>query len=132
MIDSVFVEVRFWLLVGLSFGAPAAIYVLLMRRRSIVRSAVLLLGLLLVLISAVDVYLLQALKEMALHSASRIDDALFSSELTIALYAFPVLYGGVGVNVVSHLVIDHLLQAERRFDRQHRGRAAKGIDGEDD
>jgi len=119
VINSVFVEVRFWLLVVISFATPAAIYALLMRRASITRSAVFGLGVLLVMISAVDVYLLHALNALAQHSPSHIDDVVFSSELTIALYAFPVLYGGVGVNVVSHLLVDHLLKAERLSDRQH-------------
>jgi len=125
VINSVFVEIRFWLLVVISFATPAAIYALLMRRASISRGAVFGLGVLLVLISAVDVYLLQALNALALHSLSRVDDVVFSSELTIALYAFPVLYGGVGVNVVSHLLIDHLLKAERLSDRQHDANAAR-------
>ena len=134
MSQSVFVELRFWLLVVLSFAAPVAMYRVLIHRRSIVRSAVFVLGISLVLISAVDVYLLQTLATHARLTASTVDNALFDSELSVALYAFPLFFGGLGMNVVSHLVIDHLLRAERRYDREHRQAPAademtmKGID----
>jgi len=31
-----------------------------------------------------------------------------------------VLFGGIGVNLVSHVLVRHLTQAERRFDAEHR------------
>ena len=129
MSQSVFVELRFWLLVALSFAAPVAMYQVLIRRRAIVRSTVFLLGISLVLISAVDVCLLQTLAEHAKLTPSTVDDALFASELSIALYAFPLFFGGLGVNVVSHLVIDHLMRAERRHDREQRGAPRPSGDG---
>lgn len=47
------------------------------------------------------------------------DDKLFASELSIALYLLPAVLAGIGINVVSHILIHHLLDAEKRFDREH-------------
>jgi hypothetical protein len=116
MSSSVFVELRFWLLVVSSLIVPALTYWSLMRRRAIGRGAVLLLGVLLVSISAIAVYLLQSLKGTAEQTLSNFDNLLFASEMSIALYTLPILFGGVGVNLVSHLLIEHLLVAERRAD----------------
>lgn len=105
---SVFVEVRFWLLVIFSLVLPAGIYGVLLRSRSISSRAVLVFGVALVLIAGVDVYLLQSLRSLAKTSPSLADDALFVSELSIALYVLPVVFGGIGVNLISHVLLRHL------------------------
>lgn len=105
---SVFVEVRFWLLVIFSLVLPAGIYGVLLRSRSISSRAVLVFGVALVLIAGVDVYLLQSLSSLAKTSPSLADDALFVSELSIALYVLPVVFGGIGVNLISHVLLRHL------------------------
>lgn len=119
MADSVFVEVKFWLLAIISLLAPVMIYGLLLKKRSISRAAVLLFGLVLVTLAGIDVYLLRSLETLAKLSPSLADDAIFSSEVSVALYVFPILLGGVGVNVVSHVLITHLLKAERQFDQEN-------------
>lgn len=117
--DTVFVEVKFWLLAIFSLLAPVLIYGLLLRARSISRAAVLVFGLVLVALAGVDVYLLRSLEMMARLTPSLADDAIFSSEVSVALYVFPILLGGVGVNVISHILITHLLKAERQFEQEH-------------
>jgi hypothetical protein len=112
---SVFVELKFWILVGLSLLSPALIYWYLLRKQAIVQSTVALLGVCLVSIAAFDVYLLQSLAVAARHSLSSLDDAVFASEVSIALYALPICFGGIGVNVLSHVLISHLSKAERKF-----------------
>jgi hypothetical protein len=112
---SVFVELKFWVLVGLSLLSPAMIYGYLIRKQAIVRSTVALLGVCLVSIAAFDVYLLQSLAVAARHSLSSLDDAVFASEVSIALYALPICFGGIGVNLISHVLISHLSKAERKF-----------------
>lgn len=116
---SVFVEMRFWLLVIFSLVLPAGIYGVLLATRSISSRAVLVFGIALVLISGVDVYLLQSLSSLAKTSPSLADDALFVSELSIALYVLPVVFGGIGVNLISHVLLRHLTEAEKRFEREH-------------
>lgn len=119
MSNSVFVEFRFWLLVAFSLVLPVGIYAVLLATRSISRLAVLAFGVVLVLMAGVDVYLLQTLTSLAHRSPSLADDALFNTELTIALYALPAVFGGIGVNLISHVLLRHLAEAEERFDREH-------------
>ena len=119
MNQSVFVELRFWLLVVFSVAVPAGIYGALLVTRSISRFAVLWFGVALVLIAGVDVYLLQTLATLAHKTTSLTDDIVFTSELTVALYVLPLVFGGMGVNLVSHVLLRHLSEAEGRFDREH-------------
>ena len=119
MNQSVFVELRFWLLVVFSLVVPAGIYVALLATRSISRLAVLWFGVALVLIAGVDVYLLQTLAALAHKTTSLTDDIVFTSELTVALYVLPLVFGGMGVNLISHVLLRHLSEAEGRFDREH-------------
>ena len=121
---SVFTEIRFWLLIVFSGVVPFAVYAVLMVRRAISRWTVLLLGLALIVIAGVDVYLLQALATAARRTVSLVDDAFFLSELSVALYLLPAMFGGTGVNVVSHVIVEHLVEAERRFQDEHPQRKA--------
>ena len=116
---TVFVELRFWLLVVFSRVLPVGIYALLLVTQSISRLSVMGFGIALVLIAGVDVYLLQTLASVAKNSPSLADDAVFVSELSLALYLLPVVYGGIGVNLISHVLLRHLTEAEKRFDREH-------------
>lgn len=119
MAFTVFVELKFWLLVIFSLVAPAVIYGVLLAKRAVSRITVLLLGLALLVIAGYDLYLLQSLAAMANASASLADDAVFLSELTIGLYLLPALLAGVGINVISHVLIRHLEEAERKFESEH-------------
>ena len=119
MTDSVFVELQFWLLLVFSFILPAAVYGGLLRVRSIARWAVACFGIALVGMAGVDVYLLQILAAKARTTPSLADDNLFVSGLSIALYVLPLMLGGIGVNLISHVLLRHLEDAERRFEQEH-------------
>ena len=119
MSTSIFTEVEFWLLIGLSFLLPVWIYWSLLSKRTVAQLTVLLLGVALVGIAALDVYLLQALKSLAQISPSLADDAIFASEVSVALYLLPAMFGGVGINLVSHVLINHLHDAEKRYKNEH-------------
>lgn len=119
MNKTIFTQVEFWLLVTFSFVLPVCIYWLLLSKRTIAQATVLLLGVALVGIAGVDVYLLQALKSMAKLSPSLVSDALFVSEVSVALYLLPAMFGGIGINLVSHVLINHLQEAEKRFKIEH-------------
>ena len=119
--NSVFVELRFWLLVLFSVLAPSAVYWGLLAKRAISRYTVLGLGVVLLIMAGIDAYLLQSLAEMAKRTSSTLDDSIFLSELSVALYLFPLTFGGIGVNLVSHVLIRHLEQAEARFDKTRKG-----------
>jgi hypothetical protein len=116
---SVFAEFYFWLLVVCSGILPAVIYILLLSKRAVSRTTVLILGLTLVVIAGVDVFLLQRLAVMSKLSPSLLDDMVFNSEVTIGLYLLPALFAGIGIDVISHVLVRHLDRAEKRFRREH-------------
>lgn len=123
MVNTVFAEIRFWLLVVFSTVLPFSIYGVLFVKRAISRVTVAVLGFTLVFVSGVDVYLLQSIASLAKLTPSLADDAVFLSELSLALYLFPVVFGGIGVNLVSHVLARHLTEAERHFE-ENRARSA--------
>jgi hypothetical protein len=120
--QTVFFEATFWLLVLFSFVAPVVIYAVLLRTRSVSAATVLVLALVLIVIAGIDLYLLNRLATMARDSASLVDDAVFLSELRLALFLLPALFAGVGINLISHVLIRHLQKAEARFEAEHPGR----------
>ena len=115
--QTVFVQMQFYFLLLFSLIVPVAIYVGLLWRRVISRNTVLIFGVALLLISGVDIYLLQVLASMAKTTSSHWDNTVFLSELSLALYLLPLTYGGIGVNLISHVLIRHLSHAERRFEQ---------------
>jgi hypothetical protein len=119
MNNSVFAELGFWLMTAVSVVLPFLIYALLLMKRSVSRASVLLLGLALVVIAGFGLWFLQYLQLEARATPSMADDAVFDSEVSIALYLFPLMFGGVGVNLISHVLVTHLVGAERRFAKSH-------------
>jgi hypothetical protein len=116
MNQSVFVEFEFWLLVMFSIVIPVAIIWICLTIRRVSHNHVLAVGLLLVALAGIDIYLLQALKHRARETPSTADDVIFDSEITVGLYVLPAILAGIGVNIASHVVIQHLSDAQRRFD----------------
>lgn len=115
-------EVDFFLLITTSLLLPAGIYATLLLKRSISQWTVLVLALVLITLSGIDFVLLQKLAEKAKLSSSAFDDRMFVTELSMALYLLPAVFAGIGVNLVSHVVIRHLNLAESRFERDDRHR----------
>jgi hypothetical protein len=116
---TIFSEIRFWLLVLSSFVLPLGIYGILLAKRAISRATVLIFGFMLVVISGLDVYLLQSLKTSAKLSSALASNVFFSSEVSLALYLLPVMFGGIGVNIISHILVRHLVEAEKQFENEH-------------
>ena len=119
---TVFSEFRFWALVVFSLFVPPAFYWTLLVKRAIARSTVLLFGVLFIAIAGLDVYLLRHLEAAARLTPSLADDAIFASEVSLALYLLPALFGGTGINLVSHVLIEHLTAAEREYEQDRRAR----------
>lgn len=118
MHDSVFLELRFWLLVLFSIVVPGITVWVCLTVTAVSRKVVLLLGLILAGIAGFDFYLLQALARTARATLSVTDDRIFDSEITVGLYVLPALLAGVGINVVSHVLLQHLIDAQERFTRK--------------
>jgi hypothetical protein len=117
MRSSVFLEVEFYALVAFSIVLPVAILTGLSLKKAIARSTVLLFGILLIVFSGVDFILLRRLAAVVQKTPSVLDDQLFGSVLSVALYLLPVVFAGIGTNVVSHVLIQHLTEAEKKFDQ---------------
>lgn len=114
----IFFETRFLLLILFSLLLPAAIFGWLIVKRKISRITVMLFGLILIGLAGVDIVLLQSLASSAKASLSPLDDAIFASEISLGLYLLPAVCAGIGINVVSHVLINHLVEAEQRFDQE--------------
>ena len=119
MITSIFFETRFWLLVVTSVVLPFSIYGVLLAKRAVSPKMVLLLGFCLVVIAGADVYLLRYLSALAKQTLSLTDDVVFLSELSSGLYLLPAMFAGIGINLVSHVLIRHLVEAEKQFEKEH-------------
>jgi len=118
MHDTIFVELKFWLLVLFSIVVPGIIVWVCLTATTVSRNIVLILGFILIVIAGFDFYLLQALARMARATPSLTDDPIFDSEITVGLYVLPALLAGVGINVTSHILIQHLIDAQKRFSRK--------------
>ena len=118
MHNTVFVELQFWLLVLFSIVIPAVIVWICLTVTSVSRNTILVLGLVLAAIAGFDFYLLQALARMAKATPSLVDDRIFVSEITVGLYVLPALLAGVGINLTSHVLIQHLTDAQSRLGRK--------------
>ena len=119
MNNTVFTEMKFWLMVLTSVVLPFAIYGVLLAKRAISRATVLVLGFTLVAIAGLDIYFLQSLAVASKLTPSLADDAVFLSEISMAFYLLPAMFGGIGVNMISHVLVSHLADAERRFNEEH-------------
>jgi len=118
MDESVFLKFEFLALVVSSIVAPAAIFWFMMWRRALSRAAVLSLGVALVLLTVVDVILLEILEAKSKLSPSLVDDQVFASELSVALYILPAVFAGIGTNILSDQLSHHLEEIEKRFERR--------------
>jgi hypothetical protein len=115
----VFAELEFWLLIAFSLVLPPSIYWFLLSRRTIAQTTVLLFGVALVAIAGLDVYLLQRLTSLAKLNPTLVGDSIFVSEVSLALYLLPAMFGGIGINLVSHVLVNHLSDAEKKFKVTH-------------
>ncbi|MCX7168879.1 MAG: hypothetical protein NTY41_00930 [Proteobacteria bacterium] len=118
MRDSIFFDLEFFLLVASSLIVPIGIYIYLFRKAAISRNSILAYACVLIALSALDVFLLQSLAESAKSTLSVIDDKIFSSGLSIALYILPAIFAGIAVNLISHILNRHLDEAETKFEQQ--------------
>ncbi len=123
MTESILIEGYFVAVLLFSLFLPGGIYVYLMRKRAISRQTVLFLGVVLIVISGIDIFLLQHLADIAKISFSSMDRMFLGHEFSVVLYLLPLLFAGVSVNIVSHVLITHLVEAETQFDKDHPAKA---------
>lgn len=114
------------LLVAFSVVAPGAILWFMVARRAISRPAVLLLGLVLIAVAGLDIALLHMLAGKESTGGDTLGARMFASEVSVGLYLLPALFAGIGINLVSHVLIHRLTVAEERFDQNHPRRWTRG------
>jgi len=104
----IYLQFEFWGLLVFTIILPAVIFVFMMLRRRFSRTTVSLIGILLVLFSGIDAIFLQRLSAKAKASADLLDDRIFASEISIALYIIPLILAGIGINLMSYVLCEHL------------------------
>ncbi len=119
MNQNIYYETELILLVILSVIIPAGIYGFLYSKISISRWTVVAFAMLLVGVAGIDVILLQSISEQARVAASLSDNKAFWGQLSLTLYLVPAVFAGLGVNVMSHVLTNHLSEAEKKFDQGH-------------
>lgn len=123
---ALFLETEFLLLIVLSVVAPVGIYIFLYRKLKISRWTVVLFSLLLIILAAVDVVLLQSIAGNLHASQDMFHEGLISTQLSVALYLLPAAFAGLGINLISHVLINHLNEAEKQFDQTNEDAANGG------
>ena len=119
MTANIFIEKEFIGLILFSIVLPILLYWFLWHKRAVSGFSVVLFGIGLIIIAGIDVFFLRLLADIAKNSISRIDDRIFNSELSVALYLLPALYAGTGINLISHILINQLIKAEKNFDKDN-------------
>jgi hypothetical protein len=114
----VYLEFEFVTLVLFSVIVPGWVFVWLVRRRKIARVTVSVLGLALMLMAGVDAILLQRLGTKAKATPELVDDHVFASEFSIALYLLPLAIGGIGMSLMSHVLCEHVIIAELAYEKE--------------
>ena len=77
-------------------------------KRKFSQISIVAIGVLLVVIAGMDAIFLRILSAKAKISPGILDDQIFVSEISIALYIIPLILAGVGVNLASHVLCNHL------------------------
>jgi len=113
MSNNAFFHIEFWLLLLASLAVPLTIYLGLLWVRRIRRLSILLFAVVLLLLSAADVLLLQHLAQIARSTPSVFDDKVFASEFSLTLYLLPLLSAGIGINLASNVLTEHLQRVSR-------------------
>lgn len=126
MNQTVLFEMEFMLLVLFSVVVPVCIYGFLYKKLAISRWTVVAFAILLLIIAGIDVFLLQSLSAKAKATESQIDATLFLGQLSLALYLLPAAFAGLGVNLLTHILVNHLNEAELVFDKMHEASDGSG------
>lgn len=107
-----YLELEFWGVLACSVILPASIFVWMTWKRSLSRFIIIVIGFFLVCIAGGDVIFLRLLSGKAKATPDILDDKLFVSEISIALYIIPLILAGIGVNLASHVLCNHITIAE--------------------
>ena len=108
MNNPIYLELEFWGVLACSAILPMCIFTWMTWKRSLSRLVIIIIGLLLVCIAGANVIFLRLLSTKAKATSNILDDKLFVSEISIALYIIPLILAGIGVNLASHVLCNHI------------------------
>lgn len=101
-------QLEFWGVLACSVILPACVFTWMTWKRSLSRVVITLIGFVLVGIAGADAIFLRLLSSKAKATSHILDDKLFASEISIALYIIPLVLAGIGVNLASHVLCNHI------------------------
>ncbi|MCI0475722.1 MAG: hypothetical protein L0Y55_05705 [Anaerolineales bacterium] len=109
MANSAFLTIEFWTLVIISFALPCLIFFKFIHKRRRRHAHILSFALLLILLAGVDVLLLQQLENVARTTSSLMDDSIFLSGYSLALYILPLVLGTLGSDLLAHVIKAYII-----------------------
>lgn len=109
MENSAFLSVQFWTLVIISFVLPCIIFFRFIRKRKCRHAHILLFALLLIALAGTDVLLLRQLESIARKTPDLMDDRVFLSQYSLALYILPLVSGTLGSDLLAYVVTAHII-----------------------
>jgi hypothetical protein len=108
LIESVLIKFEFWALVLTSLALPVVIIWHLLRIIRISRTVLIAYACMLIALAGLDVVLITYVASLAKATRGIADDQVFRSEYTLALYLLPLISAGVGINLLSFAITQHL------------------------
>lgn len=108
MNDSTFLKIEFLFLALFSLVLPLIFISVLITKRRLPRKTILAFGFILIILAGLDVVLLQRLKDLARSTVSLSDDVIFATGYALALYVLPLIGAGLGMNLISHVIHEHI------------------------
>ena len=106
--ETLLVRFEFWGLVIAAIALPLIVLMALLKSKTIARARLIGCAAFLILLGALDIGLLRSVMVLARSTPGFVDDAVFLSEYSAALYILPYLSAGVGVNLLTHAITHHL------------------------
>lgn len=108
----------FWVMGITSLILPIGIYFYLFQKKMMSETVIVLFGFALIGIAGLDLFLLQLVSSEIRLLPVRVNSVVFLSELSVARYFFPAVFGGLGLNIISHMLTAHLIKAKKRFNEE--------------
>jgi small basic protein len=122
MPNSTWIEAQFWTLVLGSILPPLGIIVHLIRTAEIRRYVLMSFAVALLVLACLDFVLLGRVAHLARHTPDLLANGIFLSEASAALYILPLAWGGVGINLLSFVITQHLRIVGNTTDTRERKR----------
>lgn len=108
MDNPLFLELEFWALLLCSTFLPAVLLIWMTWKRVLSKYIIISIGFFLIFLAGIDAFLLGLLSVEAEATKSILDDKIFHSELSIALYIVPLVLAKIGVSLITHVLCNHI------------------------